>query len=122
MCQQIGNTQQWPQDWKRSVFIPIPKKGNAKEHSNYHTTALISYTSRVILKIFQARCQQYVDHELPDVQTRFRKGRETRNQIVNICWIIKNARVPEKHIVNKAEIDVFLELSCFFDDPANVGN
>ena len=97
ICQQIWKTQQWPQDWKRSVFIPIPKKGNAKECSNYHTTALISHTSKVILKILQARLQQYVNCELPDVQAGFRKGRETGGQIANICWIIKKARVPEKH-------------------------
>ena len=77
LCQQIWKTQQWPQDWKRSVFIPIPKKGNAKECSNYHTIALISHTSKVMLKILQARLQQYVNHELPDVQAGFRKGRGT---------------------------------------------
>ena len=88
ICQQIWKTWQWPQDWKRSVFIPIPKKVNAKECSNYHTTALISYASKVVLKILQARLQQYVDHELPDVQAGFRKGRGTRDQIANTCWII----------------------------------
>ena len=82
-------TQQWPQDWKRSVFIPIPKKGNAKECSNYRTVALISHASKVMLKILQARFQQYVNRELPDVQVGFRKGRGTRDQIANICWIIK---------------------------------
>ena len=81
---QIWKTQQWPQDWKRSVFITIPKKGNAKECSNYHTIALISHTSKVMLKILQARLQQYVNHELPDVQAGFRKGRGTRDQIANI--------------------------------------
>ena len=81
---QIWKTQQWPQDWKRSVFIPISKKGNAKECSNYCTIALISHTSKVMLKILQARLQQYVNHELPDVQAGFRKGRGTRDQIVNI--------------------------------------
>jgi len=85
MCQQIWKTQQWPQDWKRSVFIPIPKKGNAKECSNHHTIALISHTSKVMLKILQARLQQYVNHELPDVQTGFGKDRGTRDQIANIC-------------------------------------
>ena len=80
ICQQSWKTQQWPQDWKRSVFIPIPKKGNAKELSNYHTTALISHTSKVMLKILQARLQQDVNHELPDVETGFRKGRGTRDQ------------------------------------------
>ena len=98
ICQQIWKTQQWPQDWKRSVFIPIPKTGNAKECSNYRTTALISHTSKVMLKI-QGRLQQYVSCELPDVQAGFRKGRGTRDQIVNICWIIKKARVPEKHLL-----------------------
>ena len=84
--------------WKRSVFIPIPKKGNAKECSNYCTVALISYTSKVMLKIVQARLQQYVNCELPDVQAGFRKGRGTRDQIANICWIIgKSKRIPEKH-------------------------
>ena len=81
ICQQIWKTQQWPQDWKRSVFIAIPKKGNAKECSNYHTIALISHTSKVMLKILQARSQQYVNHELPEVQARFRKGRGTRGQM-----------------------------------------
>ena len=81
-------TQQWPQDWKRSVFIPIPKKGNAKECSNDHTIALISHTSKIMLKILQARLQQYVNHELPNVQAEFRKGRGTRDRIANICWII----------------------------------
>ena len=98
ICQQIWKTQQWPQDWKRSVFIPIPKKGNAKEWSNYCTTALISHTSKVMLKILQARLQQYVNREIPDVQAGFRKGRGTRDQIANICWIIEKARVPEKHL------------------------
>ena len=88
ICQQIWKTQQWPQDWKRSVFLPIPKKGNAKECSNYHTTALISHASKVVLKILQARLQQYVNRELPGVQAGFRKGRGTRDQITNICWII----------------------------------
>ena len=92
ICQQIWKTQQWPQDWKRLVFIPIPKKGNAKECSNYRTIALISHASRVILKILQARLQQYVNHELPDVQAGFRKGRGTRDQIANIHWIMEKAR------------------------------
>ena len=98
ICQQIWKTQQWPQDWKRSVFIPIPKKGNAKEGSNYHTIALISHTSKEILKILQTTLQQYVNHELLDVQACFRKGRGTRNQIANICWIIKKAREFQKII------------------------
>ena len=81
ICQQIWKTQQWPQDWKRSVFIPIPKKGNAQECSKYHTIALLSHASKVTLKTLQARLQQYVNHELPDVQAGFRKGRRTRDQI-----------------------------------------
>ena len=98
ICQQIWKTQQWPQDWKSSVFIPIPKVGNAKECSNYHTIALISHASKVMLKILQARLQQYVNHELPDVQAGFSKGRGTRGQIANICWIIKKAREFQKNI------------------------
>ena len=98
MCQQTWKTQQWPQDWKRSVFIPIPKKGNAKEYSNYHTIALISHASKVMLKILQARLQQYVNYELPDVQAGFRKVRGTRDQIANIRWIIKKAREFQKNI------------------------
>ena len=89
ICQQIWKTQQWPQDWKRSIFIPIPKKGNAKECSNYCTITLISQSSKVMFKILQARLQQYVNRELPDVQAGFRKGRGTRDQIANICWIIE---------------------------------
>ena len=92
ICQQIWKTQQWPQDWKRSVFIPIPKKGNVKECSNYHTVALISHTSKVMLKILQARLQQYVNHELPDVQAGFTKGRGIGDQIANIPWIMEKAR------------------------------
>ena len=88
ICQQIWNSQQWPQDWKRSVLIPIPKKDNAKECSKYHTVALILHASKVMLKILQARFQQYVNRELLDVQAGFRKGRGTRDQIANICWII----------------------------------
>ena len=98
VCQQIWKTQQWPQDWKRSVFIPIPKKGNAKECSNYYTIVLISHSSKVILKILQARLQQYVNCELPDVQPGFRKGRRIRDQIANIHWIIENAREFQKNI------------------------
>ena len=97
--QQSWKTQQWPWDWKRSIFIPIPKKGNAKECSNYHTVALISHASKVMLKILQVRLQQYVNHEISDVQAGFRKGRGTRDQIFNICWIIKKIkRVPGKHL------------------------
>ena len=99
ICQKIRKTQQWPQDWKRSVFIPIPKKGNAKECSYYHIFALISHASKVMLKILQARLQQYVKGELPDVQTGFRKGRGTRDQIANICWIMEKARkFQKKHL------------------------
>ena len=92
MCRQIWKTQQWPQDWKRSVFIPIPKKGNAKKCSNYDTVVLISLASKVMLKILQARFQQYVNQEIPAVQAGFRKHRGTREQIANIYWIIEKAR------------------------------
>ena len=92
ICQQIWKTQQWPQDWKRSVFILIPKKDNAKECSNDCTIAVISHTSKIMLKILQARLLQYMNRDLPDVQAGFRKGRVTRDQIANICWIIKKAR------------------------------
>ena len=94
-CQQICKTQQWPQDWKRSVFIPIPKKGNAKECSNYHT---VTHPNKLMLKILQARLQQYVNWEIPDVQAGFRKGRGTRDQIANIRWIIEKARECQKNI------------------------
>ena len=104
ICQQIWKIQQWPQDWKMSVFFQIPKKGNAKECSNYHTIALISHTSKIILKILQARLQQYMNRELPDVQAGFRKGRGAKDQITNICWIIKKAEC--------LRIDVF-ELWCW---------
>ena len=98
ICQLIWKTQQWPQGWKRSVFIPIPKKGNAKECSNYCTIALISHASKVMIKILQARLQQYVNLELPDVQAGFRKGRGTRDQIANIRWIMEKAREFQKNI------------------------
>ena len=98
ICQQIWKTQQWPQDWKRSLFIPIPKRGNAKEFSNYYTIALISHAIKVMVKILRARLQQYVSHELPDVQAGFRKGRGTRDQITNIHWIIEKAREFQKNI------------------------
>ena len=97
ICQQIQKTQQWPQDWKRSVFIPVPKKGNAKEYSNYCTTALISHASKVMLKILQARLQQFVNQELPDAHAGFQRGKGTRDQIVNICWIIEKARDFQKN-------------------------
>ena len=103
ICQKIWKTRQWPQDWKRSIFIPIPNKGNAKECSKYHTIALISHTNKVMLKMLQVRFQQYVNCELPDFQAGFRKDRKTRDHIENIHWIIKKARkfqktVPEKNI------------------------
>ena len=97
--QQIWKTQQWPQDWKRSVLIPVPKKGNVKECSNYRTIALISHASKVMLKILQVRLQQYMNGELPDVQVGIRKGRGTRDQIANICWHIEKTRVPEKRLL-----------------------
>ena len=96
--QQIWKTQQWLQDWKRSVFIPIPEKGNTKECSNYCTIALISHTSKIMLKILQARLQQYMNHELPDVQAGFSKGRGTRDQIASIHWIIEKVREFQKNI------------------------
>ena len=100
ICHQIWKTQQWPQDWKRSVFIPIPMKGNSKECSNYHTAALISYASKVMLKILQARHHQYMNRELPDVQEGFRKGRRIRVQIANIHWIIEKGReFPSKNLL-----------------------
>ena len=103
ICQQIWKTQQWPQDWKRSVFVPIPKIGNDKECSNYCTIALISHARKVMLKILQARLQQYMNHELPDVQAGFRKGRRTRDQIANIHCIME-----------KALHHVTLDKLCFF--------
>ena len=114
---QIWKTQQWPQDWKRSVFIPIPKKGNAKECSNYCTIALISHVSKVILKILQARLQQYVNHELPDVQAGFRKGRGTRDQIANIHWIMYKAREFQKTSVSTLltmpkPLTVWITINC----------
>ena len=98
ICQQIWKTQQWPQDWKRSVFIPIPKKCNAKECSNYRRFALISHASKVMFKVLQARLHQYMKCELPDVPSGFRKGRGTRNQIANIRWIMEKAREFQKNI------------------------
>ena len=99
ICQQIWKTQQWPQDQKRSVFTPIPKKGNAKECSNYHTIALISHANKVMLKILQDRLQQYMNCEPPYVQAGFRKGRGTRDQIANIRWIIKTGREFQKNLL-----------------------
>ena len=98
LCQQIWKIQQWPQDWKRSIFIPIPNKGNAKQCSNYCTIALISHTSKLMPQIFQARLQQYVNHELPDIQAGFRKGKRTRDQIANNRWTIEKAREFQKNI------------------------
>ena len=98
ICQQIWKTQQWPQDWKKSVFVPIPRKISAKEYSNYHTIALISNVSKIMFKILQAKLQQYVNHELPDVQTGLRKVRGTRDPIGNIHWTIEKAREFQKNI------------------------
>ena len=99
ICQQIWKTQQRPQDWKRWVFILVPKKDNVKEYSNYHTITLISHTSKVMLKILQARLQQqYMNCELPDVQAGFRKGRRTKDQVASICWIIERAQEFQKNI------------------------
>ena len=113
---QIWKTQQWPQDWKRSAFIPIPKKGNAKECSNSHTVALISHASKVMLKTLQPRLQQYMNRELPDVQAGFRKGRGTRDQIANIRWIIKKARELQKNIyfcfIDYAKAFVWITTNC----------
>ena len=98
ICQQIWKIQQWPQDWKRSVFISVPKKDNAKDCSNYRTIALISHASKVMPKILQARLQEYVNHELPDIQAGFRKGRGAREKIANISWIIEKTREFQKNI------------------------
>ena len=99
ICQQVWKSQQWPQDWKRSVFIPIPKKGNAKVCSNYCTIALISHVSKVMLKILQARLQQYMNHEPPDIQAGFRKGRGTRDQIQHLLDHQKSKRIPENNLL-----------------------
>ena len=115
-CQQIWKTQQWPQDWKRSVFIPIPKKGNATECSKYRIIALISHASKVMLKILQARLQQYVNHELPGVQAGFRKGRGTRDQIANIRWITEKAREFQKSVyfcfIDYAKAFMWITTNC----------
>ena len=110
--QQIGKTHQWSQDWKWSIFIPIPKKGNAKECSNYQTIAFISHTSKLMHKILQTMLQQYVNRELPDVQAGFRKGRETRGQIANICWIIEKAREFQKKNIYFCFIDYAKAFEC----------
>src|SRR5574337_466846 len=117
ICQQIWKTPQWPQDWKRSVFIPIPKKGNAKECSNYCTIALISHASKVMLKILQARLQQYVNCELPVVQAGFRKGRGTRGQIANIHWIMKKQESSRKTSISALltmpkPLTVWITINC----------
>ena len=117
ICQQIWKTQQWPQDWKRSGCIPIPKKGNAKECSNYHTIALISHASKVMLKILQARLQQYMNCELPDVQAGFRKGRGTRDQIANILWIMEKGSKFQKTSISALltmpkPLTVWITINC----------
>ena len=117
ICQQIWKTQQWPQDWKRSVCIPIPKKGNAKECSNYCMIALILHASKVMLKILQARLQQYMNRELPDVQAGFRKGRGTRDRIPNVHWIIEKAKEFQKNIyfcfINYAKpLTMWITINC----------
>ena len=116
ICQQIWKTQQWAQDWKRSVFIPIPKKGNAKECSNYHTIALISHSSKVMLKILQARLQQYMNCELPDVQAGFRKGRGTRDQIANMGLSKKQESSRKTSIsallTRQKPLTVWLTINC----------
>ena len=117
ICQQIWKTQQWPQDWKRSIFIPSPKKGNAKECSNYHTIALISHASKVMLQILQARLQKFVNRELPDLQAGFRKGRGTRDRIANICWIMEKARVFQKTSISALltipkPLTVWITINC----------
>ena len=116
ICQQIWKSQQWPQDWKMSVFIPIPRNGKAKEFSNYCTIALISYARKVMLKILQGGLQQYVNCELPDVQVGFRKGRGTKDQIAKIHWIIKNAREFQKNIyfclIDYAKAFVWITINC----------
>ena len=117
ICQKIWKTQQWPQDWKRSVFIPIPKKGSAKECSNYHTIALISHASKVMLKILQARLQQYVNRELSGDQAGFRKGRGTRDQIANICWIMEKQESSRKTSISALltmpkPLTVWITINC----------
>ena len=116
-CQQIWKTQQWPQDWKGSVFIPIPKKGNAKECSNYRTIALISHANKVMPKILQARLQQHVNCELPDVQAGFRKRRGTRDQIARICWIIEKQENSRKTSISALltmpkPLTVWITINC----------
>ena len=117
ICQHIWTTQQWPQHWKRAVFIPIPKKGNAKECLNYHTIGLISHASKVMLKILQAKLQQYVNCELADVQAGFRKGRGTRDHIANIRWIMEKAREFQKSNISALlnmpkTLTVWITINC----------
>ena len=117
ICQQIWKTQQWPQDWERSVFIPIPKKGNAKECWNYRKIALISHMSNLMLKILQVRLQQYMNHELPDVQAVFRKGRGTRDQIASIRWIIEKQESSRKTsisalLIMPKPLTVWITINC----------
>ena len=116
ICQHIWKTQQWPQDYNRSVFISIPRKGNAKECSNYHTIALISLASKVILQILQARFQQYMNHDPPDIKAGFGKGRGNRDQIANIRWIIEKAREFQKNIyfcfIDSAKAFVWITINC----------
>ena len=117
ICQQIWKGQQWPQDWERSVFIPIPKKGNAKECSNYRTVGLISHASKVMLKILQARLQQFVNHELSDVQAGFRKGKGTRDRIANISWIIEKQEISRKTSISALltmpkPLTVWITINC----------
>ena len=117
ICQQVWKTQQWPQDWKRSVFIPIPKKGNAKECSNYRTMAVISHASKVMLKILPASLQQYMNRKLPDVQAGFRKGRGTRDQIANIRWIIEKQENSRKTSISALltmpkPLTVWITINC----------
>ena len=117
ICQQISKTQQWPQDWKMSVFILIPKKGNAKECPKYHTISLVSQGSKVMLKILHISLQQYVNQEFPDVQAGFRKGRGTRDQIANICWIMEKAREFRKTSISALltmpkPLTVWITINC----------
>ena len=117
ICQQIWKTQQWPQDWKRSVFIPVPKKGNAKECSNYHTIALISCASKVMLKILQVRLQEYMNHELPNIQAGFRKGRGTRDPIANIHWMMEKEESSRKTSISPLltmpkPLTVWITINC----------
>ena len=115
ICQWIWKTQQWPQDWKKSVSIPIPKKGNVKESSNYHTIVVISHASKVMLKILQARLQQHVNHELPDFQAGFRKGSGTRDQIANIHWITEKSKSYKKTsalLTMPKPLTVWITINC----------